>query len=100
MVLPLEVAVNVTAPELCVKVPELVQLPPTVKLDEAGATRVAAALTVRFVVMAIVGFHALADSVSAFVPLPIVRLFVTVSVCEPAVPKVCVTVAAGDDSRL
>ena len=81
-------------------VPELVKEPVTVNEEEGGAIRVALAEIVTLPVMAKIGLWVSAVAVDELVPLPKVRLFETVIVCELAVPSVWVTVAEGEDSRL
>ena len=74
---------KVTVPEECVKVPELVQLPATVKEAESEATRVPEAAMVTLPLTSNTGSLVSRLKVPVLVPFPTVRLLDTVNVPLP-----------------
>ena len=76
------------------KVPLLVKFAARVKLPLVEVNAALAAM-VTLPLKFKVGLYVAAVAVRALVPLPMVKVPPTVSVCEEAVPKVYVTVPAG-----
>lgn len=93
-----DVPLNVTVPELCVNVPELVQEPPTVNVPEFDALNVELAEIVRSPFTSSVGSYVSAVMMTpVLVPLPMVR-FWQVMVWDVAVPRVKVIELADGSS--
>jgi hypothetical protein len=78
----------VTVPLLAVNVPLFVIFPAMVKLAEAGATNVPLLLIVNEPFTSMFGLLVLAVAVTVLDPSPILRLLLTVIVCDPADPSV------------